>query len=344
MSRIGRALLAAALGVALVSGLVLAFLHGREKTAEETEREEPVRTPSRAVRSTNGETVIQLDAETRRRAGIEAAAVAAAVWDREVQAFGTILDPAPFATLQGDLAAAEAALAGSAAQLARTQALFAQDQNASRRALETAEAQQRADAARRLAAQRRWLLALGGAPGKMEAAPREEWLDRLISHRLALARVELPPGEPPYAPTGARLARAGGDGPFYAARAVWEAPAQDGAGHGQAFLLELEQPGPGLRPGAQVAARLALPGGPWAGVILPAEAVVWAAGQAWAYVETGPDQFTRRPVGTEHPVPPGWFVREGFPPGTRVVVVGAQTLLSEEFKSAISVGEEAEKQ
>ena len=91
-------------------------------------------------------------------------------------------------------------------------------------------------------------------------------------------------------------------------------------------------------------AYLTLPGEKQSGVILPLTAVVRAAGLAWAYVQTGENQFTRRQVSTSAPTSDGWFVSAGFKPGEQVVVTGAQTLLSEEFKSQISVGDKAEKQ
>jgi hypothetical protein len=43
------------------------------------------------------------------------------------------------------------------------------------------------------------------------------------------------------------------------------------------------------------------------------------------------EQFTRRPVSTDVPVENGFFVGEGFSPGDKVVISGAQTMLSEEM-------------
>src|SRR2546426_12084936 len=73
------------------------------------------------------------------------ARAAAATLRREVQAYGKVLDPGPLVMLDGELLAAEAALTNSAAQRQRTKQLFDANQNASRRALDAAEAQFRAD-------------------------------------------------------------------------------------------------------------------------------------------------------------------------------------------------------
>ncbi|MDE3163854.1 MAG: hypothetical protein KGL64_11390 [Acidobacteriota bacterium] len=96
---------------------------------------------------------------------------------------------------------------------------------------------------------------------------------------------------------------------------------------------------PGLVPGMNLA--VALPAGPQrSGVIVPDSAVVWWQGQAWCYVEASAGKFTRVEVPTGNAAPGGWFVSQGIPPGTYVVVEGAQTLLSEEFHSTIQTDED----
>lgn len=327
-----------------IVGLTVAFIEGRKELAREHEREAPVRTPIRASRSANGETVIVLDAEARRRVSITLAPLTAATRAPEVKAFGTALDPTPFVVLHGELVAADVAASNSTSQLARTKTLFEEGQNVSRRALDAAEAQQRSDAARLLNAQQRWVLELGEAGAKMNSTDREQFVAKLARREAVLAHVELPAGEPTVNPVGARLTVSGKDEPLAVACAVYAAPSLDRQTRGQAFLLLLEQAEPKVRPGAAITAYLTLPGKQERGVILPASAVVRAAGSAWTYVRTGDNQFTRRPVSTNTPMSEGWFVTQHFKPGEQVVVTGAQTLLSEEFKSQISVGEEAEKQ
>ena len=76
-------------------------------------------------------------------------------------------------------------------------------------------------------------------------------------------------------------------------------------------------------------------------MIVPQPAVVRQSGQTWVYVQIAEDQFARREVALEEPVADGWFTRS-LPGGSRVVSTGAQTLLSEEFKSQIQVGEESQ--
>jgi hypothetical protein len=42
--------------------------------------------------------------------------------------------------------------------------------------------------------------------------------------------------------------------------------------------------------------------------------------------------FVRRETSLTSPLGDGWFMQRGFAPGDRVVVEGAQQLLSEEFR------------
>jgi len=326
-----------------IVGLTVAFIEGRKESARELEREETVKVPGRTSRSAAGESIVILDAEAGRRVNIALTPLAAATRAPEVKVFGAVLDPTPFVTLHGELVTAEVAAANSTAQLARTKTLFEEEQNVSRRALDAAEAQQRGDAARLQNAQQRWALELGEAGAKMTGAEREQFVATLVRREVLLARVELPPGEPAVKPVGARLTASGTEEPLAAVRAVYAAPSTDRQTRGQAFLLRLEQTTPTLRPGAAVTAYFTLPGKRQSGVVVPASAVVRAAGSAWAYVRTGADQFTRRQVPIGTPLSDGWFVTQHFKPGEQVVVTGAQTLLSEELKAQISVGEEAEK-
>jgi membrane fusion protein, multidrug efflux system len=88
-----------------------------------------------------------------------------------------------------------------------------------------------------------------------------------------------------------------------------------------------------LRPGLALTAYLKLPGSPHPGVIVPTSAVVHFDGKTFAFAQIGPDRFVRKEISTGHPVESGYFVDADFVPGDRVVVTGAQALLSEEFKS-----------
>ncbi|MGB1801120.1 MAG: hypothetical protein ACPHLK_09875, partial [Gammaproteobacteria bacterium] len=71
------------------------------------------------------------------------------------------------------------------------------------------------------------------------------------------------------------------------------------------------------------------------GVNIPAEAIVWYAGKPWAYIQIDEEHFSRRSLLNPVQTSDSWLVTENFNVGDRIVVSGAQTLLSEEFKYAI---------
>ena len=94
-----------------------------------------------------------------------------------------------------------------------------------------------------------------------------------------------------------------------------------------------------ITPGAAVTGFIKVRGDPLQGVEVPGSAVVRHERRAWVYVQTGKARFTRRSIPLEHASGDGWFVSEGVGPSDRIVVSGAQVLLSEELKSQIGFPE-----
>lgn len=207
----------------------------------------------------------------------------------------------------------------------------------------------------------------GEAVESGQALLRVERFDRLI------AKVELPAGQTADAPKIARIIVNGREAHPQAGEFLGYAPDVNAKTRGQGFLFRVEPGDLPFRPGMAVTAYMPLPGEALAGVTVPRAAVVRFGGAAWAYVHlatptSGPaaheekeehekekgssakdekkdqhkpakdstpsgDAFARREVNLDHPTESGWFVTKGFNPGSRVVVEGAQTLLSEELKS-----------
>jgi hypothetical protein len=152
-----------------------------------------------------------------------------------------------------------------------------------------------------------------------------------------LARIDLPAGQRvPSDTLSARIVPAGfEDQPLRATRAAL-APEADLRTQGQPFYFRLLEVPFGLRPGHAVTAYLSLSGTPRQGVIVPRSALVRMDGKAYAYVQISANQFARRLVALDEPVAGGYFTVAGISPGDKVIAIGAQTLLSEEFKSQIA--------
>ncbi|MDU6375980.1 MAG: efflux RND transporter periplasmic adaptor subunit, partial [Bradyrhizobium sp.] len=66
--------------------------------------------------------------------------------------------------------------------------------------------------------------------------------------------------------------------------------------------------------------------------------IVQWQGRAWVYLRAGPETFKRHPIRTDQPVSDDDYVVQDIPPGSEIVLRGAQVLLSEEAKSELRGG------
>jgi hypothetical protein len=315
----------------LIALLACLFLSACAKKGEgsapaaEEKKEEP-----RVSHGTNGETTIKLDAETQKRMGLQTAALSAAQLNPEVKGYGRVLDAASLAASVADLTSAGAASTASQAELERLKTLAAQN-NASARALQTAEAAAVRDQAQTDATRLRLLANWGNAIATRQDLPA--FVRSLGSLDSALIQLNLSPDQSlNQSPTGARIVTLSDETKPLDAQFLGPAPAVDPQVQGKGFLF-LISPNPlRLAPGAAVTGYIKVPGESLAGVAVPRNAVVRFNGTAWVYVQTADDTFERTEAHLERPMQDSWFVREGLKPEAKVVTTGAQQLLSEELK------------
>jgi hypothetical protein len=285
---------------------------------------------SRVSHGTNGETIIKLDAETQKRMGLQTAALSAAQLSPEIKGYGRVLDAAPLAALVADLTAASAASAASQAELDRLKTLAAQN-NASARALQTAEAAAVRDQTQTEAARLRLLASWGDALATRQDLPA--LVRSLGSLDSALIQLNLSPDQSlKDPPTRAQIVTLSDETKPIAAQFLGPAPAIDPQVQGRGFLFLISPNPTRLAPGAAVTGYINVPGEPQSGVAVPRTAIVRFNGTAWVYVQTGNETFERTEAKLERPLQDSWLVREGLKPGAKVVTTGAQELLSEELK------------
>ena len=311
-----------ALGGAVTWTLLNRHEHGEEKKEEH-------KGEARVQHGTNGEVFLKLDKATQEHAGLKVATLAAATLAPEAKGYGRVLDPAPLAAVVAEIATARAALEASAKELERLKVLHQQNQNVSTRSLETAEAAVKRDQIAADAA----LLRLVVSHGKTIAGQPDlhAFIRALSAQEVTLARIDLPFGEVIQTPpVGGRLAAASTGAIPFDAELLGPAPTADLQSQGQGFLFLLTHAS--LPPGAALAGWLKLPGEAQAGVIVPRDALVRHEGEVFIYVQTGDETFERKEIELDHPLADGWFVHEGLKAGDKLVVVGAQQLLSEELK------------
>jgi hypothetical protein len=275
---------------------------------------------------------VALDKEALEHADLQVASLAAATLKPESIAYGRVMDPSALASLDDELAAAEAALEASRAANSRAQSLFQSGENVARKTVETAESQFRADEIKASSLRRRLALEWSATFASMDPAARRALVDKIVRGEAALVRADLPAGDHlTDVPAGASVTVLGlEDQPIHTA-SVTPATSADPKTQAQTFLLTIETPPFPLRPGMAATVRLERKGETASGLLLPRSAVVRFDGRTWAYVQSKPDTFTRREVELGAPMEGGYFIAEEvIKDDDKVVTSGAQTLLSKE--------------
>ncbi len=181
------------------------------------------------------------------------------------------------------------------------------------------------------------VVAVTAQPG--ESVESGQAILQVTQFETALARVVLPAGDPAASQHGPATVLVLGhdDHPLTGERVA--SVGVDPRTQGETLLIQVHADGFALRPGQAVIAYIPSEEQPSVGVIVPREAVVRYSGSALVFVKTEAETFEQREIATDHPTDAGWFVSGGLKPGDRVVVVGAQTVLSEVFKSQIPSGD-----
>ena len=268
---------------------------------------------------------------------------------------------------RADVEAAEARVNAARSSFERARILNADNKNISDRALQEAEASLKTEEARLAAARRNVAeleaaaarqaagttpmplpVARGGEVVEILARPNEtiesgQPIVRVARFDRLLVRVDVPAGETVDRNlTMARIAAIGQEDRPFTGQRISLASNVDPSTLGQGFLFRIVGAVPSLRPGAAIVAYLQAPGAPQQGVIVPYSAIVRSGGKTWVFRQLEPDKFSRSEVAVDRTTGRGVFVMQGLKPGERVVSQGAQLLLSEEQKSQIQVGEEAE--
>jgi hypothetical protein len=159
---------------------------------------------------------------------------------------------------------------------------------------------------------------------------------RVASFDQLLARIDLPVGEQAPTSTSARIVVTGYEHQPITAERVGLSTGTQPAAPTQSILFRFQNTIPGLRPGLPATAHIPTPGTSRQGMVIPFSAIVRTGGQAFAYVQIADDQFVRKSVPLDQATADGYVTTTGFGAGDRIVVQGAQMLLTEEFKSRLA--------
>jgi len=117
------------------------------------------------------------------------------------------------------------------------------------------------------------------------------------------------------------------------AELISAAPQTDTTAQGESYFFQTD--GRRIRTGMRVAAWIPEQGENRSGVVIPKSALVWYMDQAFVYIKTAAEQFSRRTIDQYSATNGGYFVGSGISAGEQLVVTGGQMLLSEEFRGQI---------
>ncbi|TPG94664.1 efflux RND transporter periplasmic adaptor subunit [Pseudomonas caspiana] len=305
----------------------------------------PAAAPPTRVSTEGGLTIVTLDEATQTISGIQSEPITASKHQVEHLAYGSVLDvqglndlSTRYTMAQADSAAAQSAASTSGQEYERNLALFKANQSVSLKVLQTSQAAWITDKAKLQAAgasirsiHNNARQQFGAPLASMIGAQDAPLLQKLLSREEVLLRIVLPLGVDLTAPE--LIAVESNEHHRETAQLISISPQVDPSTEGRAYLYRVAAPFP---VGSKVVAYLPLPTSESTGLSIPETAILWFGGQPWAYVQIAKDRFTRRPVADQTPYNNGYLVSTGFESGERVVVHGAQLLLSEEQRPPIT--------
>jgi hypothetical protein len=287
---------------------------------------------AKAGESTNAEGGLKISAETQARMGLKVEAIAATEYTPETKVFGHVIDPTPLNAGINEMALARATMNLSQKELDRLKILRGQN-NASERALQTAEAALEHDR-----------LALQAATEKLQLTwgrelSRRKDLDqvvlRLAAGERSLLRLDLPVSEIPETVPQELQISLSGSNQRYDAEFLGRAPTLDLPTQGQGLLFLANVGNDQLPINGFVEAGFKTGAVGIKGFLIPASAVIAHEGEKWFYLQSDATQFYREPLQEFASMGKGYFVTNEVVAGGHVVTTGAQQLLSEELKSQI---------
>lgn len=311
---------------------VLAVSVGAEPAAAVAPAPPPAAPASRPISVIDGMTVVELSLAMQRRAGVQSQPLRLAAAPVGATTNGVVLDLQPLVVWASKLTGAEATAAAARAQaqaadadLARTRALYRDDQIVSLKSLQAAQSSAALATANARAAEAA-LKALR-SEGRLTFG---EAIASDIEHHAGLslrdhAVIRVAMTSAGLAPRTVQVAY--GSGQPAPARWLSRAPQADAQLGADVQLYEADR---ALPADASVVVHLPGAASVGQGIFVPLQAVVWYADQPWVYVQRDPTHFARVALIDAQEQPEGFFVPQGLRAGQQVVTRGAGLLLSQE--------------
>lgn len=294
----------------------------------------------------NGKPLV-IEKKVQRQSGIETITVAPATYQAELIAYGKVLNIQSlldlrilFYTALSEQSIADAAFNLADKNLNRLQNLHRQKAVSSRKLLaqtsrwQTVRAQLDAATTRLQGIRESARLNWGNELADLVLIAKSPLLTDLVNQRQSLLLVSLAPGQKLPANTNTiAVADTGQRQQAVQASFIGAAPQIDSLSQGKSYFFKADSPS--IKTDMRVTAWIAQSEQPMSGVFIPSTALIRYLGQSYVYIQIDEEKFSRRIVPHFIPSDHGLFIQYGIRPGEIIVAVGAQMLLSEEFRSQI---------
>jgi len=302
---------------------------------------------TRKVQQINGQTVIKLTEKTQQLSGLATTVLQAAQHYAEFLSYGKAISVQPLVALHHRYLATLTERNRAAAKFKQAEQSIERQQDlyqhgvTAKRNLQDQQAQWQTDKALLDATQYQdqalldeALLNWGATLSAWALTARAEKLNPFLSGQKVLLQVTVPSHHSPAENLHSIAVAASGDrNQAQTAELIASAPQTDSTNQGISYFFQTS--GKTIKTGMSVSAWLPEQGQQHTGVIIPTSAVCWANGQAYVYLKTTDDTFSRRAISHYTPTAQGYFLSDTLQPGDTLVTTGAQMLLSEELRGQI---------
>ncbi len=325
--------------IAISAVLFWAIIESRKEPANEDSTQE-----TSTIKVLNGESIVTVDSVNQNNAGIVTAPIKSMSHQEELEAYGVVLQMQDLADLFDRYVTARTQMENENIKLKTAQKEY--ERQKALVAMQGISAKEFEDAEAAWRSEQNNVQSFQNTVQVLEGTARQQWgdviarwlflrspaLNRLIQRKDILIQVTLPAGSDIAAPHIAYIQTHGKK--RITAKLISSSPHTDTRIQGLSFFCVASSKEMDLLPGMDVTAFL--PSGIMIqGFFIPDTSIVWYQGSAWVYVKKNSMQFSRRAISTSTPLEDGYFTASGFSEGTLIVVKGAQSLLSEEFRQQI---------
>jgi hypothetical protein len=299
------------------------------------------------VHRQTGQTVINLNAKTQQHSGLQTIKLKPATYHAEFTAYGKVLAIQPLIELRHrylvaltDRNSANAKFKQAEQNVSRQQALY-QEGISAKRNLQGQQAQWQIDKAQLDAVhfQNQMIkeeaqLTYGKTLSEWALASDSNQLNAFISGQQKLLQITLPSNQQLADKLKTIVIAASGNrSDAQTAELISAAPQTDASSQGNSYFFQTQAKNISI--GMAVTAWLPEQNSALSGVMIPKSALLWAMDEAFVYVKTDDDTFSRRLIHHYSLSNDGYFISEELKPDEELVITGGQMLLSEEMRGQI---------